>query len=85
MPLFSSEKLKQIKAREAPAADRPRVLLVDDEPANLRMMAALLEREFELLEAPDGQAAWELIESLSETESLACIVSDQRMPRLTGV
>ena len=85
MPLFSAEKLKEIKAREAPAVDRPRVLLVDDEPANLRMMAALLEREFELLEAPDGQAAWELIEGLAETESLACIVSDQRMPRLTGV
>jgi two-component system, sensor histidine kinase ChiS len=85
MPLFSSEKLKEIKAREMPAIGRPRVLLVDDEPANLRMMAALLEREFELLEAPDGQAAWELIQSFSESESLACIVSDQRMPRLTGV
>lgn len=85
MPLFSSERLQQIKEREAPAKGRPRVLLVDDEPANLRMMAALLERDFELVEAPDGQAAWELIESLNDTESLACIVSDQRMPRLTGV
>lgn len=71
MPLFSAEKLKQIKAREAVATNRPRVLLVDDEPANLRMMAALLERDFELLEAPDGQAAWELIEALPESETLA--------------
>jgi two-component system, sensor histidine kinase ChiS len=85
MPLFSSEKLKEIKAREVPSGNRPRVLLVDDEPANLRMMAALLEREVELLEAPDGQAAWELIQSLPESETLSCIVSDQRMPRLTGV
>lgn len=82
---FNLEKLREIKQREAPTSKRPRVMLVEDEPANLRMMAALLERDYEIIDAADGHAAWEMLQNMPDRDSLTCIISDQRMPRMAGV
>lgn len=58
------------------------VLLVDDEPENLDVLAALLEDDYEVNTAHDGADALEVIASLG---SVDLIIADQRMPRMTGV
>ena len=85
MALFKQSKLAQITARESKPANLPMILVVDDEEANRRVLCNLLDHDYEVLQAATGQAAWEVIQTLSQPERLACIVSDQRMPGMTGV
>lgn len=85
MELFKLTELQRIEKREADKPLRPRILLVDDEATNRMVMRGFLFREFELLEASDGEEAWQRIMALDDRESLACVISDQRMPNLTGV
>ncbi len=61
------------------------LLLVDDEDANLRSIERALNDEYNILTASDGQEALELIQNLKDPTLIHLILSDQRMPRLTGV
>ena len=61
--------------------DKPVVLLVDDEELNLRLMGQLLEKYFTVHTAKSGAEAIELL----NTPNLSVIISDQRMPQMTGV
>lgn len=66
-----------------PAGSPPIVLLVDDEPALVAVMARTLSRSgCRILTAHDGAAALALLESLGGPVHL--LVSDIRMPRLSG-
>lgn len=59
-----------------------RVLLVEDEPALRMTMAANLELEgLEIVEAEDGEQAIELV----STQPFDLVLSDVRMPRLSGI
>lgn len=60
----------------------PRVLFVDDEEGNLFVAREMLaELPVVVLTATDGASALETLRS----ESIAVLVSDQRMPGMTGV
>ncbi|MDP3384830.1 MAG: response regulator [Phenylobacterium sp.] len=59
----------------------PLILLVDDEPDILVALADLLEDSFQVLAANGGAEALEI---LSREPDVAVIVSDQRMPEMTG-
>jgi len=59
---------------------RPRVLVVDDEPEITRSVAELVERDYEVLTAGSADEALALLES----NSVAVILTDQRMPGGTG-
>ena len=61
------------------------VLLVDDEPDNLNVLRSILGGRYNILQAIDGQEALDMVRSLPNPEQLTLVVSDQRMPRLTGV
>jgi len=61
------------------------LLLVDDEGANLEGLASILEADYNILTAYDGANALEVIKSLPPTEQIHLIISDQRMPNMTGV
>lgn len=61
--------------------DKPVVLLVDDEELNLRLMGQLLEKYFKVHTAKSGLEAIKLL----NTPNLSVIISDQRMPQMTGV
>lgn len=61
------------------------VLLVDDEPDNLNVLRSILGKRYTILQATDGQEALNLVQSLPDPKKLTLVVSDQRMPRLTGV
>jgi adenylate cyclase len=58
-----------------------KVLIVDDEAANLRVLARLLSDRFEVLTASGGAAGLGMLEA----HDVALIISDQRMPGMTGI
>jgi CheY-like chemotaxis protein len=58
----------------------PRILCVDDEPAILVMLERALSAQFEVVTVADPIAALELLEH----GSFSVIVSDLRMPTMTG-
>ena len=61
------------------------ILVVDDESENLRAIESALKKEFEVMTANDGQEALELIQTMENPQSIHLIISDQRMPRMTGI
>ena len=68
----------------------PVILVVDDEPAVLRAVERELRghygTEYTVLAADSGTAALDVIRRLALRETpLALIVSDQRMPKMTGI
>jgi putative two-component system response regulator len=58
-----------------------KILVVDDEPANLRILERLFRHDFEIVSAASGIEALELL----RLHNVALILSDQRMPGMTGV
>ena len=58
-----------------------KILIVDDEPANLRILERLFRRQYTVITAPSGEEALELL----SLHDVALIVSDQRMPVMTGI
>lgn len=60
---------------------KSRVLFVDDEPRVLTTMRMLFRSQHELFFAESGQKALELL----KTQPVDVIVSDQRMPGMTGI
>ena len=58
-----------------------KILIVDDEPANLRALERLFREQYDVLTAPSGAEALELLNH----HDVALLVTDQRMPELTGI
>ncbi len=57
------------------------LLYVDDEPENLRIFELTFRREFTILTASSADAGLEIINS----RPVALVLSDHRMPGMTGV
>ncbi|MGH6691818.1 MAG: response regulator, partial [Gammaproteobacteria bacterium] len=62
--------------------EQPTVLVVDDEPRVLDALEAVLAAEFRMLRAGGGEEALALLRAEPE---VAVIVTDYRMPAMTGV
>lgn len=60
---------------------RPVILVVDDEPENLALLERTFGLDYDVRTASSGQEALKLLPELPE---LAVIVTDQRMPGMTG-
>jgi phosphoserine phosphatase RsbU/P len=59
-----------------------KILLVDDDPLICEVLAALLHQQgHEVLEAYDGEVAWQMVEE----SQISFVVSDWMMPNLNGV
>jgi DNA-binding NtrC family response regulator len=58
-----------------------KILVVDDEPNNLRVLERLFRYDYEVISAESGEEALHL---LSE-HNVALVITDQRMPNMTGV
>ncbi len=65
-----------------PVPDCRRVLLVDDEPDNLLVLAAVLEDDWNLSTANCGAEA---LDELQRRGPVDLIIADQRMPGITGI
>ena len=61
---------------------RPVVLVVDDEPVALAVLQRSLEPHYRVLTASDGLEALKVIEASGE--DIRVVVTDVRMPRLSG-
>jgi GAF domain-containing protein/class 3 adenylate cyclase len=60
---------------------QPKILVVDDEPDNLDLLYRTFHRQFKVLRAESGPAALKILENQGE---VAVIISDQRMPYMSG-
>jgi adenylate cyclase len=58
-----------------------KILIVDDETANLRLLERLFRGSYEVITAPSGPVALDLL----NVHDVSLIISDQRMPGMTGI
>lgn len=58
-----------------------KILLVDDEAANLRLLERLFRRQHQIISATSGAEGLEML----KRHDIALIISDQRMPSMTGI
>jgi CheY-like chemotaxis protein len=73
--------LRRAAATPAPDSQKPRLLVVDDDPAARRALTRLLDRlGYEAVVAEDGRAAL----AIAEAQALDLILTDIRMPELDG-
>jgi two-component system, cell cycle sensor histidine kinase and response regulator CckA len=62
----------------------PLILVVDDDPIILRVISRLLTADgYRVLTAPDGQAAWELLQG-PPRQQVDLLLTDVRMPHMGG-
>jgi diguanylate cyclase (GGDEF)-like protein len=61
--------------------DRPRVLVVDDEPKNLELLERSLHRKYEVLTAGGPESALRILQG---GEKVSIILCDYRMPGMNG-
>jgi len=58
-----------------------KLMIVDDEPANLRVLERLFRPDYRVVTALSGAEALALLEQ----NDVALLISDQRMPEMTGI
>lgn len=58
-----------------------KILIVDDEPANLRLLERLFRRDYQVITAGGGEEALRLLEQ----QEVALLITDQRMPGMSGI
>ena len=62
-------------------ASKHKILVVDDEPDNLDLLYRTFYRDFQVIKAQSGHDA---LQMLAEQGDIAVIISDQRMPGMSG-
>ncbi len=62
--------------------DKPKILYVDDDQENLRTFRRLFRQDYHVLLAESGETG---IRVLQAESSIPVIVTDQRMPEMTGI
>ncbi|MGL5081069.1 MAG: response regulator [Microcoleaceae cyanobacterium] len=60
---------------------KPKILVVDDEPDNLDLLYRTFYRKYKVLRAEGGQDALNILE---QEQDISVIISDQRMPHMSG-
>lgn len=63
------------------ANSKPKILVVDDEPDNLDLLYRTFYRDYKVLRATSGPAA---LDMLAQEGEVSVIISDQRMPIMSG-
>ncbi len=84
MSVFNKQALSALKST-VPETKKHTILVVDDEPSNVMILEQLLQKDYEVLTAHDGQAALDCLNKLPDPNRVHLIITDQRMPRMTGL
>jgi YesN/AraC family two-component response regulator len=58
-----------------------KIMIVDDEPVNLRTLERLFRRDYQVVTAQSGTEALTMLQH----HDVALLISDQRMPEMTGI
>ncbi|MGK7891855.1 MAG: response regulator [Leptolyngbyaceae cyanobacterium] len=66
---------------EGGRSQKPKILVVDDEPDNLDLLYRTFRRDFQVFKASSGKDA---LTVLTREGEVAVIISDQRMPEMKG-
>lgn len=75
-------KKKKIKGKEA---IRHTIMIVDDEPNHRSSLASLLEEDYKIICASDGDEAIKIISQMKSPQHISLIIGDQIMPNVTGI
>jgi response regulator RpfG family c-di-GMP phosphodiesterase len=84
MSLFDEKNLAKIQQTELFRKKRT-LLIVDDELYNLSTLKDSLADQYNVITAIDGEDALNLLKSHDDPSQIHMIISDQRMPKMTGV
>ena len=84
MGLFNDNDMKALEEQKV-LSKQHTILIVDDEVSNLVTLQDLLIDDYDVLTASGGKEALELIKTHTNPSSIHVIISDQRMPEMTGV
>jgi response regulator RpfG family c-di-GMP phosphodiesterase len=82
---FIKKKSWETKNEDKTTVRRHTVMIVDDEENQLHSLEYLLSEEYIVIAARNGQEALDKIKDLEHPEEISVIISDQRMPMLTGI
>ncbi len=83
-PNWSREMAEARPVPSTPTGHAAAVLLAEDSDFFRAQVKKYLQEDgFEVLDAPDGEAAWELL--LKNLDTVRLVVTDVEMPRLTGL
>ncbi|WDD96941.1 diguanylate cyclase [Thalassomonas actiniarum] len=82
MPIFD---MKNIPSKSSRPPEKPLIMLVDDEAENLNVMRQLLAADFQVITALSGYEAIQIINNMGDAGKIQLIISDQRMPKMSGV
>lgn len=66
-------------------SNKPLVMLVDDEVENINVLRQLLESHFQIITGLNGAEALKMIDNMVDPKQIQLILSDQRMPKVTGI
>ncbi len=83
MSLFDTDRLQNFR-KDTPTTPKPKVMIVDDEVGNRAVLYTALKSQYDVVQACNGREALSLIEQMERPEDIALIISDQRMPEMTG-
>jgi len=67
--------------RSPQTSQKPKLLIVDDEPNNLDLLERTFYKDYVVLRAENGQEALQLMEA---EDDVAVVISDQQMPLMSG-
>jgi len=73
--------LRAVEGAEATRLLRPTILVVDDDPGLRESFRLILEEDYELLEAPDGRSALDMVQS----RQVDLVLLDIRLPEMDGI
>jgi two-component system cell cycle sensor histidine kinase/response regulator CckA len=80
-PATSARRLTPPPSSKPASGERERVLLVDDEPQVLIALEDLLSEDFAVIKTDSAEAALAIVNTEG---NIAVVVTDQRMPKMTG-
>lgn len=82
--VINKDKLRELNKTDS-KDKKYTILLIDDELANLEALTRLLEEEYDVIKAENGFEALNILKDESCSKKINLIISDQRMPGMTGV
>ncbi|MBP5166690.1 MAG: response regulator, partial [Oscillospiraceae bacterium] len=73
----------EMQATFRPSEERRRILIVEDEPINQKLLSRMLDRSYDVILSGNGSEALEIIHTQHDTISL--ILLDLKLPDLHGL
>jgi response regulator RpfG family c-di-GMP phosphodiesterase len=82
---IKKQQAKSTKNEDKTAVKRQTIMIVDDDKNQLHSLESLLSDDYNVIAARNGQEALDKIKDVEHPEEISVIISDQRMPMMTGI